>query len=147
MAKIRSESTASYGGQRKGYLDAFEGGLEKTLYEYDASQTEKKGAPIVSLDKDGFILKGIVETKSDGSTVATWLDGSTITTKPDGTKHIEIPPSVLSIGEWAFSGNRLTSVIIPPSVTFIKIWGVHRQPARVGYYFARVIHEDTRWRI
>ncbi len=35
-------------------------------------------------------------------------------------KHIEIPPSVLSIGSWAFTGTGLTSVIIPKTVTSIS---------------------------
>ena len=98
---------------------AFGSRVEITFYEHDASAADAKGVPIVSISANGVELQRIVETKSDGSTVATWPDGSTITTKKDGTRHLVIPSSVTVIGKSAFAGNRLTSVSIPSSVTSI----------------------------
>lgn len=52
--------------------------------------------------------------------VETLEDGSTITTKPDGARHLQISNSVTSIGDGAFSGNKLTEVILTREL-FTKI--------------------------
>ena len=64
--------------------------------------------------------------------VETLKDGSTSTTKPDGTRHLVISNSVTSIGGEALSRNQLTSVSIPPSVTSIGEWAFIALFSQIG---------------
>ena len=79
------------------------------FYEYDADKPGKKGAGL----------------NADGSTFVTMPDGSTITTKDDGSRHLVIADGIETIRKGAFQSSRLTSVVIPPSVTEIGAYAFY----------------------
>lgn len=54
-------------------------------------------------------------------------DGRTLVAVPGGLERVEIPASVVSIGDWAFAGcGKLTKLTIPNGVTSIGYWTFKR---------------------
>ena len=83
-------------------------------YTYDDTTMS---ATVTSVFREGLVLKHVtIPSESNGYAVTAIKDSFSLNML---TESITLPPSLISIGQRAFEGRALTSIVIPDSVTTI----------------------------